>query len=150
MKKVFIGSDHAGLSYKTQLLNQMKKRFSNKYEFEDVGCFDNTPVDYPDIADLVCEKVKNQDSLGVLICGSGIGMSMRANQHQEIRAAVCWDQASASLSRQHNDANVVCLGARLIPPKLAQAIIEIFLTEEFSKVERHQNRINKLKIKPKK
>jgi len=102
---IFIGSDHGGLELKNEVLQYIKNEL--KEEIIDKGCYSKDSVDYPDIADLVCEKVKNQDSLGVLICGSGIGMSMRANQHQEIRAAVCWDQASASLSRQHNDANVV-------------------------------------------
>ncbi len=143
MQQVFIASDHAGFLFKTQLLQFLKSHFKNTHDFEDLGVLNDNSVDYPDYADLVAKKVAAKSGIGILICGSGIGMSIRANRFKGVRAALCWDNISARLSRQHNDANILCLGARLIPLGLAQEMAEVFLTTAFEGG-RHAGRVSKL------
>jgi ribose 5-phosphate isomerase B len=147
MTKVFIASDHAGVLFKKQILDQLRSRLSGSYEFVDLGPATEASVDYPDYADKVAAPIARGEGIGILICGSGIGMSIRANRYQRVRAALCWDLASARLARQHNDANVLCLGARLIPVGLAAEATETFLNTKFDGG-RHQGRIQKLDTKP--
>jgi ribose 5-phosphate isomerase B len=138
--KIYIGSDHAGYVFKKQLLNM--------YTCEDCGCFSNNSVDYPDIAKTVCTKINhdidnNVKSIGILICGTGIGMSIAANKYDNIRCALVYNNECASLTRKHNDANVLALGARMTTFDNIKSIIDIFINTEFEGG-RHQNRINKL------
>ena len=111
MKKIFISSDHAGYNLKELI----KKKFSNKYKFEDLGTNGSkVSVNYPDFAHKLCKKIsKNSKNIGILVCGSGMGMSMAANRHKKIRAAVCYSVKNTKLSRLHNNANIITLGARL-------------------------------------
>ena len=141
MKKVFISSDHAGY----QLKEQIKKRFSKKFIFEDLGTYDSkNSVNYPDYAHSLCKKVsKNHKNMGILVCGSGMGMAMSANKHKNIRAALCYSVKNAKLSRLHNDANVITLGERLISKNLAYKCINAFLTTKFEGG-RHIKRVKKI------
>ena len=111
MKKIFISSDHAG--YKLKEL--IKKKFKKKYFFLDLGTDNsNVSVNYPDYAHKLCKKVaKNSKNIGILVCGSGMGMSMAANRHKKVRAAVCYSIKNTKLSRLHNNANIITLGSRL-------------------------------------
>ena len=138
--KIYIGSDHAGFEYKQQLLDI--------FSMKDCGCFSVDSVDYPDIAKLVCEKVNsdlsnNIKSIGILICGTGIGMCMAANKISNIRCALVYEPECAILTRQHNDANVLALGARISSLAQIKLIIDMFLKTEFEGG-RHQKRIDKL------
>ena len=111
MKKIFISSDHAGYNLKELI----KKKFKKKYIFQDLGTDSSkNSVNYPDYAHKLCKKVsKNNKNIGILICGSGMGMSMAANRHKKIRAAVCYSLKNTKLSRLHNNANIITLGSRL-------------------------------------
>ena len=138
--KIYIGCDHAGFEYKQHLLNI--------FTMEDFGCFSNDSVDYPDIAKIVCEKINNDlsnniESVGILICGSGIGMSMAANKIPNIRCALVYETECAILTRKHNNANVLALGSRISSLSDIKLIIEMFLKTEFEGG-RHQKRIDKL------
>ena len=115
MKKIFISSDHAGYNLKKQI----KKKFYNKFLFKDLGTNNSKiSVNYPDYAHELSKKVsKNSKNIGILVCGSGTGMSMAANKHKKIRAAVCYSVKNAKLSRLHNNANIITLGARLTKKK---------------------------------
>ena len=110
MKKLFISSDHAGYNLKEQI----KKKFKNKYTFQDLGTYNSKdPVNYPDFAHKLCKKVSNNSkNVGILVCGSGMGMSMAANRHKKIRAAVCYSAKNTKLSRLHNNANIITLGTK--------------------------------------
>lgn len=127
--KVAIGCDHAGFSYKEKLILFLK---NNGFEIFDCGSFSDEPVDYPVYAKKVCDSVisKTVDT-GILICGTGIGMSMVANKQKGIRAAVCSDLKSVEFTRLHNDANVLCMGERIISYELAEKIALKYLTTEF-------------------
>lgn len=128
--KIAIGSDHGGLALKKSILALLQEL---GHEGEDVGCFETDSVDYPEFADLVCKKVAEGDvDKGILICGTGIGMSMAANRNENIRAALCCEQYSARMSREHNDANVLCLGERVTGPGIAKEIVRTWLTTPFS------------------
>ena len=138
---IAIGSDHGGFELKNILIEYLKE---NGYEHEDLGCYDANSVDYPDIATLVCKEVSSKNArFGILVCGTGIGMNMCANKHKGIRAAQCSDTFSAKMTRQHNDANVLTLGGRVIGPELAKEIVKEFLTNEFLGG-RHETRVNKM------
>lgn len=139
--KIFIASDHAGFSVKQKVVELLQK----KYSVFDLGPVSEDRVDYPDFADKVIAELKKDltNSLGVLICGSGQGMSMRANKFPFIRAALCWNEESAKLSRQHNDANVLCLGARLLDEKTIQEIVMAFFSTSFEGG-RHADRVKKI------
>ena len=141
MKKIFISSDHAGFSLKEQI----KKKFLKKYKFQDLGTNNSKiAVNYPDYAHKLCKKVSsNNKNIGILVCGSGIGMSMAANRHKKIRAAVCYSIKNAKLSRLHNDANVITLGSRLITKKNALKFVSIFLNTKFDGG-RHLRRVKKI------
>ena len=129
-RKIYIGADSAGYTLKEELRLHLAE---GGYEVRDLGTDSTASCHYPVFAKAVCEAVQRdpEGSFGVLICGTGIGMSMCANKHRGIRAALCSDTYSARLTRNHNDANVICLGARVIGSCLAADILDSFLTAEF-------------------
>ncbi len=139
--KYFIGADHAGIDIK----QYVKELFEAKgHEVIDLGPFSKERVDYPDYAQKVCQEVlKNEGSKGILICGSGIGMSMAANKFDGIRAALCHNEYSAKMAREHNDANVICLGERVSGYGMIEAIVEAWLSASFEGG-RHTNRVEKI------
>lgn len=139
---IYLGSDHAGY----QMKNMLKEYIEQKYPVTDLGTFSEASFDYPDIAREVGEKVlENKDSLGILLCGSGIGVCMAANKLKGIRAANCTDEHMAEMARRHNDANVLTIGARITNPELAKKIVDKFLTTDFeSGEERHVRRVQKM------
>ena len=141
MKKIFISSDHAGYKLKEQI----KSNFLNKYKFEDLGTHDqNISVNYPDYAHKLCKKVsKSSKNMGILVCGSGMGMSMAANRHKKIRAAVCYSVKNTKLSRLHNNANIITLGSRLTKKNTAFKCIEVFMKTKFEGG-RHKKRVKKI------
>jgi ribose 5-phosphate isomerase B len=143
MKTLIFGSDHAGLSLK----NFLTSVISVEYDINiiDIGTFNNDSCDYPDYAKEVCESVLNiENSLGILICGTGIGMSIAANKIKNIRCANCCTEYMAVMARKHNNANVISIGARTTSGNLAFEIVKSFLTTEFEG-DRHKRRIDKLK-----
>ncbi|MDI6826694.1 MAG: ribose 5-phosphate isomerase B [Candidatus Aenigmarchaeota archaeon] len=140
--KIALASDHAGFELKEKI-----KKFLEElgYEYKDFGTHSNESVDYPDYALKVAESVaKKEFERGILICGSGIGMCMAANKVPGIRAALCHSTEMARLSREHNDANVLTMGARLTNEKTAKDVVRVWLTTEFAG-ERHLKRVNKMK-----
>ena len=141
MKKIFISSDHAGY----ELKEAIKKYLSNKkITFQDLGPNNIDKVDYPDFAHKVAKKVKiSPNNVGILICGSGIGMNIVANKHKNIRAAQCFNLKSTKLSRLHNDANIITLGSRLLTKKNALNCVSVFLNTKFEGG-RHSKRIRKI------
>ena len=141
MKKIFISSDHAGFNLKEQI----KKNFSKKYKFQDLGTNNSkVSVNYPYFAHRLCKKVSNNTkNIGILVCGSGIGMSMAANRHKKIRAAVCYSVKNTKLSRLHNNANIITLGSRLTKKNTAFKCIETFVNTKFEGG-RHTKRIKKI------
>jgi ribose 5-phosphate isomerase B len=141
MDRIAIASDHAGFEYKEKI-----KLFLHQIGFdsEDFGTYSIESVDYPDYAHLVSDIIsKGKYNRGILICGTGIGMSITANKHKGIRAAVCESVEAAKLSRMHNDANILCLGARITPWERVEEIIKVFLNTKFEGG-RHQKRIEKI------
>jgi ribose 5-phosphate isomerase B len=140
--KVAIGADHGGFHLKEELKGFI---ISLGYEVDDVGSHCADAVDYPDFALTACEKVVSGDAVrGILICGTGIGMSMAANKIPGIRCALVHDMFSAKATREHNDSNVLAMGERIIGPGLAQEIVRIWLATEFSRAARHEQRISKV------
>ena len=139
--KIYLGADHAGFPLKEVLRESMKVE---GHDVVDLGTFSEESVDYPDLAREVGEKVReNLNSRGVLVCGTGIGVAIAANKLKGIRAANVHDTNEAALSRQHNNANIVAVGARTTDPKIAKEIVKIFLTTAFEGG-RHQTRIDKI------
>ena len=141
MKKIFISSDHAGYNLKEQI----KKRFKNKYIFQDLGTDTSSKsVNYPDYAHKLCKKIsKSSKNMGILVCGSGLGMSMAANRHKKIRAAVCYSVKNTKLSRLHNNANIITLGSRLTKKNTAFKCIDVFMKTKFEGG-RHNKRVKKI------
>lgn len=141
-QKIFIASDHAGVAFKTRI-----KEILSDVQWVDCGPHDSVSVDYPDYAEKVCRSVaKYEDAeLGILICGSGIGMSIAANKYKGIRAAAVSNPTSAELARIHNHANVLCLGARFLAPEYGCEIILSWLEATPSTEKRHLDRIRKIK-----
>ena len=141
MKNIFISSDHAGYNLKEKII----KKFKKKYSFSDLGT-DNSKnsVNYPDYAHKLCRRVSNNaKNMGILVCGSGIGMSMAANRHKKIRAAVCYSVKNTKLSRLHNNANIITLGARLTNKTTAFKCIDVFINTKFEGG-RHKKRVRKI------
>ncbi len=136
-----IGSDHAGYEFKEVLKNWL----SNKgYTVKDFGTHSLDSVDYPDFAHPVASAVEKQEfDLGILLCGSANGVAITANKHQGIRAALCWTDEIASLARQHNNANIVCIPARFVSEEMAKKITETFLSTAFEGG-RHEKRVGKI------
>ena len=139
--KIAIASDHAGVEYKSQLVNYLKTK---GFEVIDFGPMDDARVDYPDYAHPVAKAVETKNAdLGVLLCGSGNGINMSANKHQAVRSALCWKKEIAELARLHNNANVLAMPARFISYEEAVEITDIFLATEFEGG-RHEQRVNKI------
>jgi len=140
-KPIAIASDHAGYDLKTMLSRELAEM---GYEVLDFGTDGPQSVDYPDFADALAQAVRaGEAERGVLICGTGIGIAMAANRHPGIRAGVCWDETSARLTREHNDANVMALGARLLGAEVAKDCLRTFLSTDFAGG-RHAGRVAKL------
>lgn len=138
-KKIIIGCDHAGLNLKNEII----KDITNKgYEVTDIGCYSTEAVDYPLIAQQVAKEISSSHfEKGILVCGTGIGMSIAANKVKGIRAVVCSDMTSAKFSRQHNNANILCLGERIVGKYLALDIVDAWLNTNFE-ADRHLRRVN--------
>jgi ribose 5-phosphate isomerase B len=158
MMKIFLASDHAGLDLKNKILHELRHQGfipNRQLEVHDLGPQTTDSVDYPDFADLVCKKIhgfsviSNENEphfpkeVGILVCGSGQGMSIRANKFPHIRAALCWTPQIGILAREHNDANVLCLGSRVIDYSMALEIVKSFLTTPFAGG-RHSQRVVKI------
>jgi ribose 5-phosphate isomerase B len=141
--KVAVGCDHGGLELKETVVAVLKDL---NLEFEDMGVYDRTSVDYPDYAEKVAAAVASgQFEQGVLICGTGIGMSIAANKVHGIRAALCNEIFSAKMARAHNNANILCLGARVVGPSVAQEIVRAYFTGGFEGG-RHAQRVEKINL----
>lgn len=139
MEKLLVASDHAGVPLKDHLIKTIPELL-----WVDLGVSSTTEsVDYPDYADLVCKQVNPPRAVGLLICGSGQGMAIRANRYRHIRAALCWNEFMAEMARSHNDANVLCLGSRTMDHKQCERILLTFLDTPFDGG-RHTNRVEKL------
>ena len=140
-EKVILASDHAGFKLKEEIKKFLIKK---RKKVLDLGTKNTSSVDYPDYAHLLSKKMnKSKNQFGILICGSGIGMSMAANKHKYIRAALCYSIKSTQLSRQHNNANVMAIGARLIKKNIALKCVSTFLETDFNRG-RHLRRIKKI------
>ena len=138
-QKILIASDHAGFELKSSIIKELQNQ---NFEIIDLGCDSaKISVDYPDFAQKLCSQIK--DEFGILICGSGIGISIAANRFNHVRAALCHNVESANLTRSHNNANVLCLGARMTPKDQALAITQEFLNTKFEGG-RHERRVEKL------
>ncbi len=138
--RIAIGCDHKGLNLKQSVIKLITEA---GHSYEDFGCYTDDPVDYPDIARKVAEAVTSGDfERGILICSTGIGMCIAANKVKGVRAALCYDTFGARRARQHNDVNILCLGAE--KRKRVSEIVNAFLTDEFEG-ERHQRRIDKIR-----
>ncbi|OAB47663.1 ribose 5-phosphate isomerase B [Paenibacillus antarcticus] len=141
--RIALGTDHGGIRLKQDIMNVIEKL---GHVVVDVGCDCSDAVDYPDYALPVCEQViSGEADRGILVCGTGIGMSIAANKVPGIRCALVHDTFSAKATREHNDTNVLALGERVIGPGLACEIVKEWLVTEFSGEERHVNRVNKIK-----
>ena len=140
-EKIFIACDHGGLELKKSLKSLLE---SQNIQVEDLGTNSTESVDYPALAHNLCKKiVATDDTIGILICGTGIGMSIAANKNKGIRAALCSESYSAKMARLHNDANVLCLGGRVVGANLALDIVTAFLKTSFEGG-RHQRRVDML------
>lgn len=139
--RIAVASDHRGVALKEAVLNVLRNR---EHEVEDVGASGSESVDYPDFASIVARKVSTgQIDRGILICGTGIGMSIAANKFRGVRAAPCSDEVTAEISRRHNNLNVLCLGAELLSARVAERMVEVWLNTEFEGG-RHARRVEKI------
>lgn len=142
MKPIAVGSDHAGFELKQKIMKHLEER---GLEYKDYGTYTAESCDYPVFAEKVAQAVISGESeRGILICGTGIGISIAANRHREIRAAVCGDCFSAEATRLHNDANILAMGARVVGEGLAEKIVDTFLDTEFSNGANHIRRIGEM------
>lgn len=138
---IAIGSDHAGFGYKTKLVQWLSEQ---GFQVKDMGVDKSNSVDYPDYAHPVSQAVENQEAaFGILICGSANGVCMTANKHAGIRAALCWQTDVAKITRQHNNANIICIPARFVAFEYARQMVEVFMETQFEGG-RHQLRIDKI------
>ena len=138
IEKIVIGSDHAGYDLKLKVIDKLE---SKGIMVKDVGTYSTDSCDYPTYADAVCKAIQlGEFEMGILICGTGIGMSIAANKHAGIRAACCSDIYSAKLTRQHNNANVLCLGGRVVSPEKAVKLVDLWFTTPFEG-DRHNRRL---------
>ena len=139
---IALGSDHGGYGLKQEIIRYLEEK---GIEYKDYGCYDERPCDYPVYGKKAAQAVASGEcEKGILICGTGIGISIAANKVKGIRAALCHDVFSAKATREHNDAKMLAMGARVVGPGLALMIVDTFLNTEFSHAERHQNRIDQL------
>jgi ribose 5-phosphate isomerase B len=150
--KIYLGSDHGGFKLKESIIGYLKGgELMGRYEIEDLGCYEadleakfsgRKQIDYPEYAHRVAHEVRAMsDSMGILVCGTGLGMSMAANRTKGVRAAVCHDEYTARMAREHNYANVLCLGERVVDMETGLRIVGIFLETDFSKERRHTRRV---------
>lgn len=139
---IAVGSDHAGLKLKKVIVEALQTK---GYEVEDVGAYNEDSVDYPDFAKKVAEAVTSQDIPGILICGTGQGMGMTANRFPGVRAAVCSNAYQVIMARAHNDANILCMGERVIGEGVALQLLDLFLETDFEGG-RHERRVKKIEI----
>ncbi len=140
-KPIAIGSDHAGYDYKEELISFLEGK---GLPFEDFGTHSKDSVDYPDFAHPVASAVESGDyAFGILLCGSANGVAITANKHQGIRAAICWGEELAQLSRAHNDANIICIPARFVREGDAEKMVNVFMSTTFEGG-RHGNRVQKI------
>ncbi len=140
---ICIASDHAATDLKAEIVTHLR---AAGHEIEDLGTSGLASVDYPDYAHRIAGRVSGEtNTLGILVCGTGIGMSMAANRHRGVRAALCHDAFSAEMARRHNDANVLCIGARVVGVGVALQIVDIFLNSPFEG-ERHLQRVQKIEL----
>ena len=140
--RIALGSDHGGFALKQEITEQLR---SENYDFTDFGTFSEESVDYPDIARKVAEAIAaGEFDRGILICGTGLGVSITANKVHGIRAALCTDEYTAKMSREHNNANVLALGGRVVGSELAKEIVRVFLTTGFDPESRHARRVEKI------
>lgn len=137
-EKIIIGSDHGGYNLKQAIIKHLE---NTGYDIEDLGCYSTESCDYPVVAKAVAEKVLETKTRGILVCGTGIGMSITANRYKGIRASHCTDTFTARMTRAHNDSNILCLGERITGTGLALDIVDIWLKTEFEGG-RHQKRID--------
>jgi ribose 5-phosphate isomerase B len=138
---IAIGGDHAGFDYKETLIAFLKEKGLASKDF---GSYSKDSVDYPDFAHPVALAVESGEyAFGILICGSANGVAITANKHQHIRAAICWEEALASLARQHNNANIICIPARFVNLDTAKKMVDQFINTAFEGG-RHENRVNKI------
>ena len=141
MRKILISSDHAGYKLKEAIKTYLLRK---KISFQDLGPYNDDKVDYPDFAHKVAKRVKvNRKNIGILVCGSGIGLNITANKHKNIRAAQCFNLKSTKLSRLHTDANIITLGSRLLTKKNALNFVSVFLKTKFDGG-RHSKRVRKI------
>ena len=139
---IALGSDHGGYGLKQEIIGYLGEK---GIEYKDYGCYDESPCDYPVFGKKAAQAVVSGEcEKGILICGTGIGISIAANKIKGVRAALCHDVFSAKATREHNDANMLAMGARVVGPGLALMIVDTFLNTEFSNAERHQKRIDML------
>ena len=142
--KIAIGCDHAGFEYKETIKKALE---AAGHTITDCGTYSTASVDYPDFVHPVATSVeKNESDFGILLCGSANGVAMTANKHQSIRAGLCWNEEVALLTRQHNNANILCIPARFMPVEQAVAIAQLFLSTPFEGG-RHQQRVDKIALK---
>jgi ribose 5-phosphate isomerase B len=140
---ILLACDHAGLDLKRALIARLER---SGLPWHDLGVHDQSPVDYPDLAHRLAERIsQGGETTGVLVCGTGVGMCMAANRHRGIRAALCHDLFTAEMARRHNDANVLCLGARVLSPETAEQLLDIFLATPFEGG-RHERRVAKIEL----
>jgi ribose 5-phosphate isomerase B len=138
---IAIGADHAGFDYKEEVISFLKTK---NLPFKDFGTFSKNSMDYPDVAHPLASAVESGEyAFGILLCGSANGVAITANKHQGIRAAICWNEELAQLSRQHNNANIICIPSRFVEAGVAKQMVEIFMQTAFEGG-RHQNRVNKI------
>lgn len=142
MRKIIIASDHGGFNLKNQIINHIKEK---GFDIEDYGCYSTESCDYPIYAKLVADEVSKGEAIGILLCGTGIGMSIAANRVTGVRASHCTDTFSARLTRMHNDSNILTLGERVIGKGLAFDIVDVWLNTDFQGGH-HQNRINMIDV----
>jgi ribose 5-phosphate isomerase B len=141
--RIGIGSDHAGFEYKEAIRDSLKK---NGLHVKDFGTYTPDSVDYPDYVHPLCTEIDNGNiDVGIILCGSANGVAMAANKHQSVKAAVCWENDIAVLSRRHNDANVICLPSRFVSEELAIEMVNLFLNTEFEGG-RHKRRVDKIPL----
>ncbi|MBR9680289.1 MAG: ribose 5-phosphate isomerase B [Candidatus Altiarchaeota archaeon] len=140
---IFVGADHAGFELKESIKKYLT---TSEISFEDFGAHKlNEKDDYPDFAKLVCEKIQKESDRGILICGTGQGMTIAANKFKGIRASLCWNEETVTVAAKHNDANVLCLPGRLISKELGVKLVKLWLNFEFSGEVRHNRRIEKIR-----
>ncbi len=138
--KIIIGSDHGGFDLKEKIIHYLTKK---GHDVVDEGAYSKDSVDYPDIAKRVCDRVVKENAYGVVLCGTGIGISISANKCKGVRCALCNNEYTARMAREHNNANMLALGARVIGEELAYSIIDVFLSSEFT-FGRHERRVHKI------